>query len=934
MYTSPFDAHRFPDAPVMPDPDGISTEAAAVLHRLRSTLPDPVNWNAADPVEMATALARAIFDHEAARLTLDLPDDRMDLPVALHQDDPRLLQLLDTARHIRSNDPDQWPTIMDTALEAVQAETAQVMQLDGDGLQARDLDNQNLPLYETIHEDMLDRRLETRYQGILNPGTLRQPPGAIWMPPLPGTYRGVLPVRPSPMPEDFPSPAVGSLAGGSPAGAQPPAGVQPSAGPQPQPTERSATMMPDYQIREVFDPGTLQTLYCTELHQVSRNLRGGSRIWGMHAENDTLPLDTFDSREAAQAQVDGLRSMEPLREALRNLEPVTVAGVPYDPVRNDDGSISSYRVRDGLDQTDMPLISPWELQQYAHTGKLTPELAVQQLQNAERSGHAFTPFEEVALQAFARDANADPRFTAYREQEEAYITGRGGVRSAARHFSLDDLPRVVQDHVQTHRFDLHDRAQRFGNEGQEQEIPASARTTETGLHLGDLHLPDVHRDPMRVDAAFREAQFIRAFHTTPDALAFVGWVNGWKAQRAALERDEPLTLGNLRYVPAGVPGEYRATDAETGQPIDRQIIDRQTLHDLLYDGVVQEDLAQQWELHPSQLDHVMQALLQHRQNGLYDFTRVAEQISRYAPGGIIDPSRIRPAHPVASTEPTVGTGPAVVLTAAEQQAALAAQTSMNPQSMEYQDESTSSSVAAMKQENWQVRQAAPVVQEKTQKVQQEGQEVQQEGQKAQQKGQEVHQDSQKSQQEDDAENDGKNRKGQGQKGDQQEEKAGGFSLFSRVHQHHHYQEPSAKGAPAENIPAEGSPAGNQPGGPQVSKRDTMGVMDMMNQAQVTAEEINAMNHRVQTEGLTPEVQKGIKNISERGQRDVKDGKLTPDQLQKNANALNQLGDTVNRQPDSEQKKAILEHIRELGKMLVEAVKRIFHLGRATSGPSM
>jgi hypothetical protein len=256
---------------------------------------------------MSTALARAIFDHEAARLTLDLPDDRMDLPVALHQDDPRLLQLLDVARHIHG-DPDQWPTIMDTALEAVQAETAQVMQLDGDGLQARDLDNQKLPLYETIHEDMLDRRLETRYQGILNPGTLRQPPGAIWMPPLPGTYRGVLPVRPSPMPEDFPIPAGGRLAGGSPAGAQPPAGISPSAGAQPlagaqpQPTERSITM-PDYQIREVFDPGTLQTLYCTELHQVSRNLRGGSRIWGMHAENDTLPLDAFDSREAAQAQM-------------------------------------------------------------------------------------------------------------------------------------------------------------------------------------------------------------------------------------------------------------------------------------------------------------------------------------------------------------------------------------------------------------------------------------------------------------------------------------------------------------------------------------------------------------------------------------------------------------------------------------------------------
>ena len=928
MYASPFDANRFPDAPAIPDPDSISIEAAMVLHRLRGTLPDPVNWNASVPMEMSTALARAIFDHEAARLTLDLPDDRMDLPIALHQDDPRLLQLLDTARHIRQRDPSQWPMLMDMALEAVQAETADIMHLDGDGLQARDLDNQNLPLYETIHEDMLDHRLETRYQGILNPGTLAAPLASPWMPPLPGTYRGVLPVRPSPLPGATPLPAA-ELPEVLRASPEFPAYPEQ---PQPQLAERSA-VMPDYQIREIIDPETQQVSYQTELNQVSQNLRGGSRIWGMDAENDTLPLRAFDSPEAAQAQLDALQDMEPLREALRNLEPVTVAGVPYDPVRDADGNVYSFLARNGMDRTDLPWISTWELQQYAHTGTLTPELAVQQLQSAEDSGYAFSPFETIALQAFARDANADPRFTAYQKQEGEYMVVRGGVRSSARDFSLDDLPRTVRDYVQAHRFDL-DRTQRSENREQRQETPASARTTETGLRLQDLHLPDINRQPMRVDAAFRDTSFVRAFNNTPDALAFMAWINDQKEQRAALDRGEPLTLGQLRYVPAGVPGEYRATNAETGQAIDRQIIDQSTLQDLLHNGVVQEDLAQQWQTRPDLLATAMQTLIHHRQAGMYDYATVADQISRYAPDGIINPSRMR----VPIPEPAVNSAPApgavLVPTAAEQQAAVlqpavlqpAATTANSPQDMEgYRDEITPNVApadrpAAIEPDDGNSR-TTPVVQEKTQGAQQEGQEAQQKDQKAQQENQ--------------AANNGKNQKGQGQGQNQSSDKQdaskpGGFGLFSRVHQHHHYQEPPA-GATAENAPGRDAPV---PDAPQVSKRDALGVMDMINQAPVSPDEINVMNNRVKKEGLTPEIQDGIQNLSERGQRDVKNQKLTPEQLQKNAHALNQLGDTVNNQPDSPQKKAIMEHIQKLGQMLMEAIKRIFHLGRASTGPSM
>lgn len=965
MYASPFDAERFPESPAIPEPIYISAEAATVLQQLRSTRPNPLDWNTATPIEKSTALARAIFDHEAARLTLDLPDDRMDLPVALHMDDPRLLQLLDTARQIQQRNPAEWPMLMDMALEAVQAETADVMGLDVDGLDARDLDNQNMPLYETIHEDMLDHRLETRYQGILNPGTLAAPVTTPWMPPAPGTYLGVLPVRPSPLPNPSPQEVITPPAEPWTLAGTPSAGMPESptflAQPQPQPQRQRSAIMPDYQIREVTDPEMQQVSYRTELNQVSQNLHGGSRIWGMDAENDTLPMSAFDSMEAAQAQLDALQNMEPLRESLRNLEPVIMAGVPYDPVSEDNGSISRFLARDGMDRTDLPWISPWELQQYAHTGKLTPELAVQQLQSAELSGYDFTPFEIRALQEFARDAYVDPQFTAYRKQKREYFAARVGPRPSERDFSLDELPRIIRDYVWAHRFDLHQAVttQRPENREQRQESSlreapsagvqpsAAARTTETGLHLQDIYLPDAHRKPMRIDTAFRESDFIRAFFNTSDALAFMGWVDAQKEQRAELDRGEPLTLGQLRYIPAGVPGEYRATDAETGQPIDRQIIDQSSLHDLLHNGVVRDDLAQQWQLCPDLLTPILQTIVDHRQKGMYDYASVADEISRYAPS-----PQTPPAQPVSSSPQTPPASPAQASSqpspaagnfapsAAEQQAQVSA---ANPQDMDYKDESTVGAAAPAEQNLIGETKTTPVEQEKTQEGQQKGREWQQKGREGQQK-------DRTSQQGNQAANDGQNQKGQGQgtssnsAGQDAPKSGGGFSLFSRAPQHHHHYNEEKKDAPiapeafapGAALQAAASPGATPPGAtlPEVSKRETMGVMNGMNQVPLSPEEINVMRHRVEKEGLTPEIQKGIENLSARGQQDVKDGKLTPEQIQKNAHAMNQLGDTVNRQPDSPQKDSVLEHIRKLVEMLVEALKRIFSRGRASAGPGM
>ena len=998
MYASPFDAERFPESPAIPEPIYISAEAATVLQQLRSTRPNPLDWNTATPIEKSTALARAIFDHEAARLTLDLPDDRMDLPVALHMDDPRLLQLLDTARQIQQRNPAEWPMLMDMALEAVQAETADVMGLDVDGLDARDLDNQNMPLYETIHEDMLDHRLETRYQGILNPGTLAAPVTTPWMPPAPGTYLGVLPVRPSPLPNPSPQevitpPAEPWTLAGTPSAGMPPAGMPESptflAQPQPQPQRQRSAIMPDYQIREVTDPETQAVTYRAMMVGIPENRGTLSRIWASTAQNDELPVGEFVSQAAAQEHIRWLRSdeMNGLREQIRQAQPVTIAGVPYEPILNDDGGLSHYIVSDSLQRTDMPMIAPWELQQYLHIGNLSPEMATQQWQNAASAGYEFTATERAALQRFARESDADPQFQRYRAQEGDYLLYLGGSRENARKFSLGYLPGSVQTFVQENRFvpdpaiasnvqattqTISEPVERPTNADPvqgpalRQESPASARTlqaaalqttvTETGLHLQDLYLPDAHRKPMRIDTAFRESDFIRAFFNTSDALSFMGWVDAQKEQRAALDRGEPLTLGQLRYVPAGVPGEYRATDAETGQPIDRQIIDQSSLHDLLHNGVVRDDLAQQWQLCPDLLTPILQTIVDHRQKGMYDYASVADEISRYAPS-----PQTQPAQPVSSIPQNPPASPAQVSaqpspaagnfapSAAEQQAQVSA---ANPQDMDYKDESTAGAAAPAKQGLAGKNDAAPVEQEKTQEAQQKGREWQQKGREGQQK-------DRTSQQGNQAANDGQNQKGQGQgtssnsAGQDAPKSGGGFSLFSRAPQHHHYNEEKkdttiapeafAPGAAlqAAASPGTASPDATPPGAalqaaapPEVSKRETLGVLNGMNQVPLSPEEINVMRHRVEKEGLTPEIQKGIENLSARGQQDVKDGKLTPEQIQKNTHAINQLGDTVNRQPDSPQKDSVLEHIRKLVGMLVEALKRIFSRGRASAGPGM
>lgn len=362
MYRSPFAPDRFPDAGPIPIID-VAPEVDPVLQVLRDDPLVNLPLAQASPIEQAAELARAIFDHEAARSRLDLPDDRMDLPVALHMDDPLLISLLDTARTIHASDPDRWPLVMSMALEAVGAETRAVVTLPADQQIARDITNQTISPYELIYDDLPGEnatdRLEHRYQGILNPGTLRSAPGSLWMPPLPGAYPGELPVNPTPTPG----------------------------------------MPPQYNIVQKVNPDTRDTFYGVTLREtVNQQIR---------EEN----LADFPSRESAESFISMVQANAPALEALSRQENVRAAGQDYQLVRRDAEGTPIYspvqpeRLRQPLGFSN---VTGPELERYFKTGQMTLGIAGNALlPNAEER---MTPFDKQALRHFAEQEVKNPEF--------------------------------------------------------------------------------------------------------------------------------------------------------------------------------------------------------------------------------------------------------------------------------------------------------------------------------------------------------------------------------------------------------------------------------------------------------------------------------------------------------------------------------------------
>ena len=356
MYRSPFIPHRFPDAGEIPEVD-ISSEARPVLERLRKDPPVGLSLADADPAEQAAALARAIFDHEEARAQLDLPDDRMDLPVALHHNDPILLNLLDTARIVHASNPEGWPEVFQTALEAVSAETRTVMALPPDQQIARDITNQTIGGYSMIYDDLpggpAPDRMEHRYQGILNPGTLRSAPGTIWVPPVPGTYIGTLPVVPTNMPDRL-----------------------------------------QYEIQPIDHPDTGEAWYRVALREGNEQGSAGAEV-----------LAEFPSQESAQAFVQHLQAHGPALEALDAGRPVRAAGAEYTVSGYAPSGEALYAPNLPEDGTLRPVPAS-ELAHYLKTGKLSLELAGNALHpEAQPDG-----FDQQSLRHFAEQNVANAAF--------------------------------------------------------------------------------------------------------------------------------------------------------------------------------------------------------------------------------------------------------------------------------------------------------------------------------------------------------------------------------------------------------------------------------------------------------------------------------------------------------------------------------------------
>lgn len=134
-------------------------------------------------------------------------------------------------------------------------------------------------------------------------------------------------------------------------------------------------------------------------------------------------------------------------EALTRNYPVMVAGTLYRPTTPRTRTAMEYYMPRDDDMTHgmAPRISAWEIWQYLVAGKLTPQLAASAVQNFDK----LDAFDRTALWNFAREAQKDPEFIAFRSTEAAYSHAVGDSEQVAflRNFGLDDMPPALRHFV-------------------------------------------------------------------------------------------------------------------------------------------------------------------------------------------------------------------------------------------------------------------------------------------------------------------------------------------------------------------------------------------------------------------------------------------------------------------------------------------------------
>ncbi|MDR7927248.1 hypothetical protein RIE95_09680 [Acidithiobacillus thiooxidans] len=317
----------------------------------------------------------------------------------------------------------------------------------------------------------------------------------------------------------------------------------------------------------------------------------------------------FATPLAADAFIQQLQAHAPLLDALQQYQPVTIAGVHYQPQTAENG-YGYYRPQDvespiaGQTPSAGPsarpsqdMVNTWELECYLATGTMSPEIAAHALNHFEN----LSDFDKENLHHFALEAQRDPHFTAFRQIEGQHYQQTGALLNPDGTFSnlaLTDMPDPLQRFVQhpdirahpDHRFRGYIFTQRTL---QGEEIPVQMR--------------DGH-------------QFVRGFNSPQQLNGYMGFMQSpqMNANRAALQKpDGVIALGRFRYHPDPEnPAIYQVTD-DQGNRLDKDV-SRKDLSDFLFDGLIAPDLFQGWSTHPALRDPVLNLLCAERNARFYN----------------------------------------------------------------------------------------------------------------------------------------------------------------------------------------------------------------------------------------------------------------------------------------------------------------------------
>jgi len=139
-------------------------------------------------------------------------------------------------------------------------------------------------------------------------------------------------------------------------------------------------------------------------------------------------------------------------EALTRNYPVMVAGTLYKPT-TPRTAMEYYVARDDdMTHGTAPRIAAWEIWQYLVSGKFTPQLAADAVENLDK----LDVFDRASLRNFAEDAKRDPDFTEFLSREAMYHDAMNDAvvqNVPIRRFGMQDMSAALNAFVQNPTLD-------------------------------------------------------------------------------------------------------------------------------------------------------------------------------------------------------------------------------------------------------------------------------------------------------------------------------------------------------------------------------------------------------------------------------------------------------------------------------------------------